>query len=197
MDPSDPHIEILLRFGEAMGLDPEAVKQSKPLPTTQALLDWYFILTRHRSMVEVVSGAQIGIESQPPQLFGALAQPLREKYGCTEEQIAFFPTHVEADTEHGGRAYDLVEKYARTPSSGRAPSWPPARAPRSAGCTSTASTSTTAWLQADRRAVARVPGGVRPQPVLRRGILAVHAARRRGRRRPWRRERLADGRSRS
>jgi pyrroloquinoline quinone (PQQ) biosynthesis protein C len=98
-----------------MGLDREQVQQSKPLPTTQALLDWYFVLTRHRSMVEVVSGAQIGIESQPPTIFHQLAQPLKEHYGCTDEQIAFFPTHVEADTQHGGRAYDLVEKYARTP----------------------------------------------------------------------------------
>ena len=33
MDPRDPHIEILLRFGAAMGLDPETVKRSKPRPT--------------------------------------------------------------------------------------------------------------------------------------------------------------------
>ena len=114
MDPNDPHINILLRFGEAMGLDPEEVKRSKPLPTTQALLDWIFILSRHRSMVEVIAGAQIGIESQPPDIFGQLVQPLKEHYGCTDDQIGFFPTHVEADTGHGGMAYDLVEKYART-----------------------------------------------------------------------------------
>src|SRR5581483_3600797 len=113
-DPAEPHVEMLLRSGEAMGLPREQVLNSKPLPTTQALLDWYFILTRHRSMVEVVAGAQIGIESQPPQIFSHLAQPLKEHYGCTDAQIAFFPTHVEADTAHGGRAYDLVEKYARS-----------------------------------------------------------------------------------
>jgi pyrroloquinoline quinone (PQQ) biosynthesis protein C len=66
-DPADPHINILLCFGAAMGLDSEAVKQSKPLPTTQALLDWLFILSRHRSMVEVIAGAQVEIESQPPE----------------------------------------------------------------------------------------------------------------------------------
>jgi pyrroloquinoline-quinone synthase len=83
-------------------------------PNTQALLDWIFILSRHRSMVEVIAGAQIGIESQPPDIFGQLVQPLKEHYGCTDDQIGFFPTHVEADTGHGGMAYDLVEKYART-----------------------------------------------------------------------------------
>jgi hypothetical protein len=32
-----------------MGLDLDAVKRSEPLPTTQALLDWIYILTRRPS----------------------------------------------------------------------------------------------------------------------------------------------------
>jgi pyrroloquinoline-quinone synthase len=114
MDPADPHIAILLRFGEAMGLDPKAVRRSKPLPTTQALLDWAWILTRHRSMVEAIAGLNIGLESQPPQLYGDIVPVLKEQYGCTDEQLKYFRLHVEADTEHGARAYALVEKYART-----------------------------------------------------------------------------------
>jgi pyrroloquinoline-quinone synthase len=39
---------------------------------------------------------------------------LKEHYGCTDAQIAYFPVHVEADTTHGGRAFDIVAKYART-----------------------------------------------------------------------------------
>ena len=42
---------------------------------------------------------------------GAAANP---PAACTDAQIAYFPVHVEADTEHGGKAYDLVEKYARS-----------------------------------------------------------------------------------
>ena len=114
MDPKEPHIEILLRFGAAMGLDPEAVKRSKPLPTTQAVLDWAWILTRQRSLVESIAGKQIGMESQPPTLYGDIVPALKTHYGCTDEQIAYFPVHVEADTEHGGRAYNIIEKYARS-----------------------------------------------------------------------------------
>jgi pyrroloquinoline-quinone synthase len=117
MDPRDPHIDILLRFGAAMGLDPDAVRRSKPLPTTQALLDWVYIVSRHRSMVEAIAGLNIGLESQPPQLYGDIVPVLREQYGCTDEQIAYFPVHVDADTEHGSRAFALVEKYARSPES--------------------------------------------------------------------------------
>ncbi len=115
MDPRDPHINVLLRFGDAMGLDIEAVKRSKPLPTTQALLDWIYILTRHRSMVEAIAGLNIGLESQPPTLYGDIIPVLREKYGCTDTQITYFPLHVEADTEHGSRAFHLVEKFATSP----------------------------------------------------------------------------------
>jgi len=115
MDPRDPHIHILLRFGEAMGLDIDAVKRSKPLPTTQALLDWIYILTRQRSMVEAIAGLNIGLESQPPTLYRDIVPVLREKYGCTDAQIAYFPAHVDADTEHGARAFALVEKYAWSP----------------------------------------------------------------------------------
>ncbi len=117
MDPRDPHIDILLRFGAAIGLDPEAIKRSKPLPTTQALLDWTYIITRQRSLVEAIAGLNIGLESQPPTLYGDIVPVLREKYGCTDAEIAYFPAHVEADTEHGSRAYALVEKYARSPES--------------------------------------------------------------------------------
>ncbi len=114
MDPDEPHIDVLLRFGAAMGLDPEAVKRSKPLPTTQAVLDWAWILTRQRSLIESIAGKQIGMESQPPTLYGDIVPALREKYGCTDEQLRYFPLHVEADTEHGSRAYAMVEKYAKT-----------------------------------------------------------------------------------
>ncbi len=113
MDPRDPHIEILLRFGRACGLDPAQIKRAKPLPTTQALLDWIFILTRHRSMVEAIAGLNIGLESQPPQLYGGIIPTLRNVYRFTEEEIAYFPVHTEADMEHGDRAYRLVEKYTR------------------------------------------------------------------------------------
>jgi len=78
------------------------------------VLDWAYILTRQRSLIESIAGKQIGMESQPPTLYGDIVPALREKYGCTAEQIAYFPVHVEADTEHGARAYALVEKYART-----------------------------------------------------------------------------------
>lgn len=114
MNPDDPHVEMLLRFAEAMGADREALKASKPLPTTQAMLDWAYIITRHRSLIESIAGKQIGMESQPPTLYQDIVPALREKYGCTDHQLAFFPEHVEADAEHGARAYAMVEKYAKS-----------------------------------------------------------------------------------
>ena len=114
MDPRDPHINILLRFGQACGMDPTQIKRSKPLPTTQALLDWIYIITRHRSLVEAVAGLNIGLESQPPKLYDKIIPALVNAYGFKEEEILYFPLHTEADMEHGDRAFRIVEKYTRS-----------------------------------------------------------------------------------
>ena len=44
----------------------------------------------------------------------ARTPPLVEKYGFTEKEITFFRLHIVADTEHGKRGYDLVERLADT-----------------------------------------------------------------------------------
>jgi hypothetical protein len=149
MDPKDPHINILLRFGEAMGLDPEQVKRSKPLPTTQALLDWTYILTRHRSIIEAVAGLNIGLESQPPQLYGTIVSTAPSSPRSRSTTVAptpRSPTSLSTSTPTPSTAAAPSTLSRSTPaarSSASASSSPRARAPRSAGSTLTASTFTT------------------------------------------------------
>jgi len=63
---------------------------------------------------QAVAGLLVGLESQVPQIYKRTAPPLVEKYGFTEEEIVFFRLHIVADTEHGQRGYDLVERLADT-----------------------------------------------------------------------------------
>jgi pyrroloquinoline-quinone synthase len=37
---------------------------------------------------------------------------LTEKYGFTDDEILFFRLHIVADTEHGRRGYEIVERLA-------------------------------------------------------------------------------------
>jgi len=114
-DPSDPHIEMLLSFAAACGVDPAQIKASRPLPTTWALKDWLTVISTRRTWLEAAAGVHIGMESQLPDIVVKILPALRDAHGFQEEDIRFFTLHYNADQEHGGRAYDLVTKYARTP----------------------------------------------------------------------------------
>ena len=59
-----------------------------------------------------VAGLLVGLESQVPQIYQRTTPPLVEKYGFTEEDIVFFRLHIVADTEHGKRGYEIVERLA-------------------------------------------------------------------------------------
>ena len=55
-----------------------------------------------------------GLESQVPQIYKRTTPPLVEHYGFNEEDIVFFRLHIVADTEHGKRGYEIVERLANT-----------------------------------------------------------------------------------
>jgi pyrroloquinoline-quinone synthase len=47
-----------------------------------------------------------------PQIYSRTTPPLVEKYGFLEEEIVFFRLHIVADTEHGERGFEILERYA-------------------------------------------------------------------------------------
>jgi pyrroloquinoline quinone (PQQ) biosynthesis protein C len=103
----------VLRFAEANGADLDAVKRGRGLPTTEA---WVAFLTRcaQESWIAGVAATNIGTESQSPLLYGTVLPALRERYGFDEHVIEHFWLHTEADVEHGGRAFDILERHCTT-----------------------------------------------------------------------------------
>ena len=114
-EAADPHIEQLLDFAKACGLDPNEVRQSEPLPTTKGLRDWITLLVSKRSWQEAVAGINIGMESQLPAIVSVILPALTEHYGFKPHEVRFFPVHHEADQKHGGVAIEMVAKH--TPAS--------------------------------------------------------------------------------
>ena len=113
-DPDRPHLPIVLRFAEANGADVEAVKRGRGLPTTEA---WVAFLTRTARDVGWLAGVaatNIGTESQSPLLYSTVLPALREKYQFDEHTIEHFWLHCEADVEHGGRAFEILERFCTT-----------------------------------------------------------------------------------
>ena len=114
-DEARPHLEIVLRFGKANGADIEAVKNGRGLPTTERWTNWLVQVTKEQSWIAAVAALRIGTESQSPLLYGRMLPALRNIYRFPEEEIEHFWLHVDADTTHGGRAFDLLERHCKTP----------------------------------------------------------------------------------
>ena len=115
--PAIRHAELLLDFAEHCGLTRknvlDAEKNGELLPETLGLQGWCFQQSR-RPFVEAISAILVGLESQVPTIYSKTTPPLIEKYGFTEDEVTFFRLHIVADTEHGEKGYEIVEKYART-----------------------------------------------------------------------------------
>jgi len=109
-----PHLEIVLRFARANGADIEAVKAGRGLPTTEAWANWLIQVAKEQSWIAAVAALRIGTESQSPMLYGKVLPALREAYKFAEEDIEHFWLHAEVDVEHGGRAFDLLERHCTT-----------------------------------------------------------------------------------
>jgi pyrroloquinoline-quinone synthase len=112
------HCDLLLDFAEACGKPRQEILDAQVkgelLPETLGLQSWCYRQST-RPFVEALSGLLVGLESQVPVIYRKTTPPLLEKYGFTEEEVTFFTLHIVADTEHGERGFEIVEKYATTP----------------------------------------------------------------------------------
>jgi pyrroloquinoline-quinone synthase len=113
-DDEKPHLEIVLRFARANGADVAKVKAGRGLPTTRCWANWLVQVAKDEPWIAAVAALRIGTESQSPLLYGKLLPALREIYKFPEEDIEHFWLHVDADEEHGGRAFELLERHCTT-----------------------------------------------------------------------------------
>lgn len=115
VDPERPHLDIILRFAAANGADIEEVKKGRGLPTTEAWVAWFNRVCKEESFIASVAATNIGTESQSPLLYGKVLPALRQTYRFKDEDIEHFWLHEEADKEHGGRGFGILDRYCTTP----------------------------------------------------------------------------------
>src|SRR5438093_3925323 len=87
IDPNDPHPRQILNFIDACGLDAEALTHRDPLPTTQALRDWLYLLCDRRRWQEAAAGLHIGMEGQIAYICDRVVAALREHNGFGERAM--------------------------------------------------------------------------------------------------------------
>lgn len=116
-DPKDRHMDMILDFCHACGYTPDAVRGATMLPWTEALVDWGWRLVYQRPWQVAITGLTIGLESQPPDIYRRITGSLATHYGWSadDKAIRFFAGHIEADTVHSHRGFQIAEKYCDTP----------------------------------------------------------------------------------
>jgi pyrroloquinoline-quinone synthase len=113
-DEEHSHLDILLRFAKANGASLSKVRKGRGLPTTESWFRFQEHAARQPSWIAGVAAINIGTESQSPALYSRMLPALRSVYKYTEEEIEHFWLHVDADEDHGGRAFEALERHCTT-----------------------------------------------------------------------------------
>jgi len=112
---NQPHPELFIRFGEAVGLSRSEMTEGRPLPATRALIDWFELSTKQRSFIEGAAAITLAAEGQVPGAFGPMARRLQENYGLSREAVEFWDIHEMADAEHSQVGDNIVVRHATDP----------------------------------------------------------------------------------
>ncbi len=109
---NQPHPELFIKFGEAVGLERSEMTEGQPLPATRALIDWFELSTKQRSFIEAAAAINLAAEGQVPGAFGPMARRLEEHYGLSKEAVEFWDVHEMADADHSDVGDHIVVHHA-------------------------------------------------------------------------------------
>jgi pyrroloquinoline-quinone synthase len=105
------HHFLYLRLGEALGISKEEMYATKFCPEALAMRS-YFEYICSKNILEGVAGHMLGAEAQVPGNSGRTGIALQMKFGLSDEDIAFYTVHEEADEEHTSIGLRLLERFA-------------------------------------------------------------------------------------
>jgi pyrroloquinoline-quinone synthase len=109
---NQPHPELFIRFGQAVGLARAEMTEGRPLPATRALIDWFELSTKQRSFIEAAAAMNLAAEGQVSGAFGPMARRLQAHYGLSREAVEFWDVHELADAEHSAVGDNIVVRHA-------------------------------------------------------------------------------------
>ena len=108
------HVELWLRFCDALGLDREQVRTGGPVTATAALVSTYKDLTS-RAPMAAGAAALYAYEVQVPEVAKVKLEGLRQFYDLGEQgAVAFFEVHRTLDEEHSAAEKEMVLTLAST-----------------------------------------------------------------------------------
>jgi pyrroloquinoline-quinone synthase len=108
------HPDLLLQFGEALGMDPEAIRAKEQMTEGRRLTEYFEFMGLCREWFVPLSAIGIGLESFTPDTFTRIVAALKQNYDMTDEQLIFWTMHIIADQGHGDEGIEMVSDYALT-----------------------------------------------------------------------------------
>ncbi|MGE0723183.1 MAG: TenA family transcriptional regulator [Alphaproteobacteria bacterium] len=114
LDPDNPHPDLIVRFAKACGIPKAKLDAGRGLPTTEAWLEWELHTARFQPWMASVAGVHVASEAQEPKLFNMVLPAMRNKWKFSEHDLEFWWLHATADIEHGGAAFDILDKHCKT-----------------------------------------------------------------------------------
>lgn len=107
------HHELYLRLGETMGISRTEMYGTRFCPEAIAMRA-YFERVCSKDILEGVAAHMLGAEAQVPGSSGRVGQALQKQFGLSDEDIAFYTVHEEADKEHSDIGRRLLKEFAHT-----------------------------------------------------------------------------------
>ena len=108
------HPDLLLQFGEALGMDADVIRCGEQMTEGRRLTEYFEFMGLCREWYVPLSAIGIGLESFVPDTFRRVVAAMKKNYGLTDEQLVFWTMHILADEEHGDEGIELVSTYALT-----------------------------------------------------------------------------------
>jgi len=114
------HLALIVRQGEAVGLNAEQILYAKPIPTTTAALYAWAWITRCKSWIEGLSSLTVTEWSNDDRLLqdlggghsSRMAERWMEDLGLKWKDVPNFKAHREADEEHSEMFLPFLERFA-------------------------------------------------------------------------------------
>jgi len=114
------HLHLIIKQGQSVGLSPEDILNSEPLPTTRAALYAWGWMTRAKSWIEGLSAMTVTEWCNDDRLLADLgggqstrmAKKWMEELGFTWKEIPNLQAHSQADEKHSEMFLPFLAEYA-------------------------------------------------------------------------------------
>lgn len=113
------HPALFRRFLKALGVSPEVVAASEPLPETSQFVREFEAVCRHGHWLEAMGALGPGTESVVPRIYTQILSGIQRSGSMDPDDYVFWTLHVHCDEGHGENIQLAIEPYLDRPENRR------------------------------------------------------------------------------